>query len=209
MVPEVREERVCERVRAFLAHPAFAAFSLLHLLHETGGIHGHIRLVVLQSSRRICPRRGPGGMSNPAPVKHFPLNYVLVRKRGTFGTQYHPTRRVGGDLPRVLLLVLLKGTPGGSSTKTAVETEKGRFQAVTVSIISLPQAFFQVLLISGVNATAAAVYVYMQYNQASEFLIVVAQMAWHSAHGLLSILLRITINYDVAQFGMVRAGHRG
>ncbi|KAH7702021.1 CRE-SRT-23 protein [Aphelenchoides avenae] len=56
------------------------------------------------------------------------------------------------------------------------------------------KAFFQVLLISGVNATAAAVYVYMQYNQASEFLIVVAQMAWHSAH---------------AQFGMVRAGHRG
>jgi len=45
------------------------------------------------------------------------------------------------------------------------------------------QTFVQVILISSINAVAAAIYVYMQFARISEVLILIGQFTWMLAHG--------------------------
>ncbi|KAH7694563.1 Protein SRT-41, partial [Aphelenchoides avenae] len=59
--------------------------------------------------------------------------------------------------------------------------------------------FIQVFLISMVNASASLLYIYMQFVRISEFLIVLGQFLWMSAHGLpavIYLLMNDTIRRD-------------
>uniref|UniRef100_A0A183BKS8 Serpentine receptor class gamma n=1 Tax=Globodera pallida TaxID=36090 RepID=A0A183BKS8_GLOPA len=60
--------------------------------------------------------------------------------------------------------------------------------------------FFQVILISLINAVAASIYVYMQFVRISEFLIVIGQLTWVLAHGIPPIIYLVfnkTVRRDV------------
>ena len=45
------------------------------------------------------------------------------------------------------------------------------------------QLFAQVILISAINAMGASIYIYMQFQQVDEFIIVAAHFCWSQAHG--------------------------
>uniref|UniRef100_A0A1I8BM92 G protein-coupled receptor n=1 Tax=Meloidogyne hapla TaxID=6305 RepID=A0A1I8BM92_MELHA len=62
------------------------------------------------------------------------------------------------------------------------------------------KTFVQVILISSINAIAAAIYVYMQFARISEVLILTGQFTWMLAHGMPPVIylaLNKTVRRDV------------
>lgn len=75
-----------------------------------------------------------------------------------------------------------KAVTAGGSTQNNYSQKMVRLWKLTF-FMEPPQIFLQVVMISMINAVAASVYVYMQFNRITEFIIILGQLTWVLAHG--------------------------
>uniref|UniRef100_A0A183CM33 7TM_GPCR_Srx domain-containing protein n=1 Tax=Globodera pallida TaxID=36090 RepID=A0A183CM33_GLOPA len=115
-----------------------------------------------------------------------------------FGKIYH------NDLHTIhnyIVVVVLTGTYFALAIILTIKTWKlNNSQTGGGFSRSQKSTFLQVILISSVNATAAFLFVYMQFVRISGFLIVLAQLTWILSHGtppIIYLLFNKTVRHDV------------
>ncbi|KAL3076100.1 hypothetical protein niasHT_034164 [Heterodera trifolii] len=117
-----------------------------------------------------------------------------------FGQTYHNDLHM---IHNYIVVVVLTGTYSIFAIILTVKTWKLKGASTGAGASrSQKKTFFQVILISSVNATAAFLYVYMQFARITEFLIVLAQLTWMLSHGIppiIYLLLNKTVRRDVAK----------
>uniref|UniRef100_A0A183C7K2 G_PROTEIN_RECEP_F1_2 domain-containing protein n=1 Tax=Globodera pallida TaxID=36090 RepID=A0A183C7K2_GLOPA len=117
-----------------------------------------------------------------------------------FGKTYHNDLHM---IHNYIVVVVLTGTYSIFALILTLKTWKLKGSSAGGGASrSQRRTFFQVILISSVNATAAFLYVYMQFVRITEFLIVLAQLTWMLSHGIppiIYLLLNKTVRRDVAK----------
>ncbi|CAK5040610.1 unnamed protein product [Meloidogyne enterolobii] len=78
---------------------------------------------------------------------------------------------------------MLSSTYFTFATILSLKTMKHKISTSAQTSRAQKMTFVQVILISSINAVAAAIYVYMQFARISEVLILTGQFTWMLAHG--------------------------
>ncbi|KAF7625933.1 hypothetical protein Mgra_00002984 [Meloidogyne graminicola] len=99
-----------------------------------------------------------------------------------------------------VVIVMLTSTYFTFATILTLKTMKHKTVTSAQTNRAQKMTFVQVILISSINAIAAAIYVYMQFARISEFLILTGQFTWMLAHGMPPVIylaLNKTVRRDV------------
>uniref|UniRef100_A0A914M645 Serpentine Receptor, class T n=2 Tax=Meloidogyne TaxID=189290 RepID=A0A914M645_MELIC len=98
------------------------------------------------------------------------------------------------------VIVMLSSTYFTFATILSLKTMKHKISTSAQTSRAQKMTFVQVILISSINAVAAAIYVYMQFARISEVLILIGQFTWMLAHGMPPVIylaLNKTVRRDV------------